>query len=340
LVLYTDTLLDRPDDAKTAYGILRFSGGDVTAVWDKRHAGRRVCDVAPGLGNCVVPVVGEPPRSGLPYEVVVGFNPFGRRLTEEQRADLRQAVAAGARIVNGTHDVLPWGESVVNLRDPLVGPFTVAEGSPAGRVRIVTVGSSHAIGKLTATVLLAEALVAAGISATWVPTGQTGVVIAERGRVIDSIPIDFVPGAVEALLAEHAAHGDVVIVEGQGSIFHPSYSPSTVALVHASAPHYLLLCHRLGQDILWGFETPMPSAPEAASAYLRLAESLGLLTDLLGVSLDSSRVGVAEYRSSVAELESVLGVPVVDPVRDSPEPLVERLRELLPHSGQVTVSAP
>jgi uncharacterized NAD-dependent epimerase/dehydratase family protein len=66
----------------------------------------------------------------------------------------------------------------------------------------------------------------------FVPTGQTGIIIAGWGISVDRVIADFAPGAAEQLVL-YAAHegADLIVVEGQGAINHPAYAPVTLALM-------------------------------------------------------------------------------------------------------------
>ena len=116
---------------------------------------------------------------------------------------------------------------------------------------------------MTTTILVAEALIGCGIDADWVATGQTGCIIHGEGAVIDSVVIDFVPGTIERLLG--ATTAAVVIVEGQGGILHPAYSPSTVALMHACRPQHHVLCHRLGARVHAGTDVEIADLATVAA---------------------------------------------------------------------------
>ncbi len=100
------------------------------------------------------------------------------------------------------------------------------------RRSLLTVGNDCAVGKMTVSLELVRAANAAGIAARFVPTGQTGILIAGWGISVDRVIADFAPGAAEQLVL-YAAHegADLIVVEGQGAINHPAYAPVTLALM-------------------------------------------------------------------------------------------------------------
>ena len=62
----------------------------------------------------------------------------------------------------------------------------------------------------------------AGLRSVFVPTGQTGIMIAGWGIAVDAVVSDFLAGAGEVVV-EGSKRGDLLFVEGQGSIIHPQY---------------------------------------------------------------------------------------------------------------------
>ena len=89
----------------------------------------------------------------------------------------------------------------------------------------------------------------AGSRPRFVPTGQTGIAIAGWGIAVDAVVSDFIAGAAERLVVEgHERGGELLFVEGQGSLTHPAYSGVTLGLIHGSAPHAFVLCHQAGAD--------------------------------------------------------------------------------------------
>ena len=119
---------------------------------------------------------------------------------------------------------------------------------------MLTVGSDCAIGKKTVAIELDREARARGLESQFVPTGQTGVAIAGWGIAIDAVVADFIAGAAERLVVEGAERGgELLFVEGQGSLSHPAYSGVTLGLMHGSAPHAYVLCHVAGATEIEGY---------------------------------------------------------------------------------------
>src|SRR3954467_4297477 len=99
-----------------------------------------------------------------------------------------------------------------------------------------------------------------GTTSEFVPTGQTGMAIAGWGIAVDAVVSDFLAGAAEQLVLEGVARGgELLWVEGQGSLLHPAYSGVTLGLLHGSAPHTFVLCHMAGERYVdRGDRVPIP----------------------------------------------------------------------------------
>ena len=116
--------------------------------------------------------------------------------------------------------------------------------APAARgagKRLLTVGTDCAVGKKYTALAIDRELRRRGELSDFRATGQTGLLISGRGIVIDAVIADFIAGAAEELSpANNADHWD--IVEGQGTLLHPSYAGVTLGLIHGTQPDALVLC--------------------------------------------------------------------------------------------------
>ena len=139
-----------------------------------------------------------------------------------------------------------------------------------------------------------------GIASQFVPTGQTGIAIAGWGISVDAVVSDFIAGAAEQLVVEGVERGgELLLVEGQGSVLHPAYSGVTLGLIHGSAPHAYVLCHQAGSTCVDGDERfPIPPLPQL----VRLHEELSLIArpaPVLAVALNTRYLDDAAARAAI-----------------------------------------
>jgi uncharacterized NAD-dependent epimerase/dehydratase family protein len=180
---------------------------------------------------------------------------------------------------------------------------------------LLTVGTDCSLGKKYTALTLAREFRKRGIAADFRATGQTGILIAGSGIPIDAVISDFVAGAAE-LLSPEAAPDHWDIIEGQGSLFHPSYAGVSLALLHGSQPDVIVLCHEIGRDIILGlkdFKTPPLS--EAINTNLMLARLTNPNVRCAGVALNTASVDIAQARRALAECSRDLNMPAADPIR-------------------------
>jgi uncharacterized NAD-dependent epimerase/dehydratase family protein len=313
--------------AKTAHGLIRYGKDEVVCVIDSTLAGKRVADVLPDLGRDA-PIVGtlQEALELSPTSVLVGLAPAGGRLPAEWMETLRAAAGAGLEIVSGLHQRLAPefpGKPVWDVREPPGGiPLFSGEGFEVGPKVALTVGTDSAIGKMTATLEIERAAREAGLSAEFVPTGQTGIVIAGWGLCVDAVVSDFVAGAAEQLVLEAAkASPDLVLVEGQGSLGHPAYSGVTLGLMHGSCPDCLILCSAdPAEEVFRG--VPRPSPARVARLYEEVA-SLTKPAPVVAVSLNTRGMEESEAQDLIAAVADETGLPTTDPFRSSAAPLLQ-----------------
>jgi uncharacterized NAD-dependent epimerase/dehydratase family protein len=317
--------------AKTAHGLIRYGKDEVVCVIDSTLAGKRVRDVLPDLGRDA-PIVGtlEEAIELSPTSILVGLAPAGGRLPVEWMETLRAAVDANLEIVSGLHQRLapefPEGK-IWDVREPPEGiPLFSGEGFDVGPKVALTVGTDSAIGKMTATLEIECAAREEGLSPEFVPTGQTGVVIAGWGLCVDAVVSDFVAGASEQLVLEAAkATPDLILVEGQGSLGHPAYSGVTLGLMHGSCPDCLILCAAdPSEEVFRG--VPRPSPARVARLYEEVA-SLIKPAPVVAVSLNTRGLDDERALDLIAAVADETGLPTADPFRGSAAPILEAVLE-------------
>ncbi len=336
---------------KTAVGVIRFGPDDVQAVIDSTQAGGNVSSILPGRDIPIVAGLDEAlARKPRPDTLLIGIAPTGGKLPDSWRATIHAAIRAGLDVHSGLHTFLgddpefaaaaaAAGTSIVDYRRPPTRMETaVGRRHGPGKRVILTVGTDCAIGKMSVALELRRAALAAGRSASFVPTGQTGMMIDGWGVAVDRLISDFAQGTVEWLVEEGERRGDWVIVEGQGSLDHAAYSSVTLALIHGSTPHAMVLVHKAGQTEHDFDHLPDVSYPIAElGPFIDLHERVaGLLAPsrVVAIALNTSAIVDADdARAEIARVAAETGLPVDDPVRLGGDALwaeIERRVEALP----------
>ncbi len=340
-------------DAKTAFGVIRYGPDPVVALVDSTNAGRNVREwLGPEHEVPIVATLAEALPLG-PTALVIGIAPTGGRLPDSWRATILEGLAAGLEVHSGLHAFLgddpelaaaaaTAGVRIVDYRRPPEQSETAVgrRHRPGSRV-ILTVGTDCAVGKMSVALELVRAARAAGDAAVFVPTGQTGQMIAGWGVAVDRVVSDFLNGTVERLTEEGEMRGDWLLIEGQGSLDHPAYSSVTVGLIHGATPHAMILVHQPGlADHDWTHvpERIFPLAP--LPGLIRAHEVVaGLVapSKVVAVALNTSLIPDAdEARRAIAATETETGLPCDDPFRFGPQRLWPRVRaavESLPWVG-------
>ena len=315
------------NSAKTAHGLIRYGKDEVVCVMDSTLAGERVVGVLPDLGHDA-PIVGtlHEALDLSPTSILVGLAPAGGKLPEEWMETLRAAAGAGLEIVSGLHQRLAPefpGKPVWDVREPPEGiPLFSGEGFEVGPKVALTVGTDSAIGKMTATLEIERASRGAGFSPEFVPTGQTGIIIAGWGICVDAVVSDFVAGASEQLVLEAARRDpELILVEGQGSLGHPAYSGVTLGLLHGSCPDCLVLCTAPPDEEVFA-GVPRPAPARVARLYEEVA-ALVKPAPVVAVSVNTRGLEDAEAAAFVASVADETGLPAADPFRGSAAPIFE-----------------
>ena len=315
-------------NAKTAHGVIRYSKDEVVAVLDRDNAGRNISEVLPELERSV-PIVGSM-AEGLeknPTAFLLGVATPGGWMPEHWRSWILEAIGDGLEIVNGLHTMLnDDAEFVSKAADRGVRLWDVRQPPPdiplfsgksldAPQKIALTVGSDCAVGKKTTALEIAAAGSRAGTNCEFVATGQTGVLIAGKGIAVDRVISDFLAGAAEKLVLDAEPDSEVLVIEGQGSLWHPAYSGVTLGLLHGSCPHALVLCHHAGRDAI---EEPpytkIPPLSELVSMYEALA-AVNRPARVACVSINCHGLSDADAEAAIADAERETGLPAGDPFR-------------------------
>jgi uncharacterized NAD-dependent epimerase/dehydratase family protein len=167
-----------------------------------------------------------------------------------------------------------------------------------------------------------------GMNADFRATGQTGILIDGAGIPLDAIVADFMAGAVENLTPDNDPdHWD--IIEGQGSLFHVSFSGVTLALIHGGQPDALVLCHEPTREHMRGIpDFKLPSLEEVRDASLQMAKVVNPNCVVTGISINTSGLSEGEAKTYLAEVEKRMGLPTVDPFREGAGRLVDALEDI------------
>lgn len=326
-----------PEESKTANACIRYTPERVVGIIDASKTGSTAQSVL-GFGGDI-PVVGTL-EDGLalgPNALVIGIAPAGGQLPEAWLRLLAGALENRLEIWSGLHTFIgdvpelaalakKHNVAIHDLRRP-PAKLTVAN----GRVRdiaatvVLTVGTDCNIGKMTTQLQLLGALRDRGIRTSFAATGQTGILVEGRGIGVDAVVADFIAGAAEKLVLECAEGADLVLVEGQGSIIHPSYSGVTYGLLHGSLPHAQVLCAQPSRTAInrceWVKIPPLLDfirLCEAVAAPLRAAPVIGISLNTFDLDEDTALRTIENVRHET-------GLPTTDTVRFDAEPLVDAI---------------
>jgi uncharacterized NAD-dependent epimerase/dehydratase family protein len=261
--------------------------------------------------------------------MVIGVANIGGKIVDSWLPHLLNALEAGLDLVSGMHARLSdtpalkaaaqlHRRRLIDVRTPPQN-IQIANGRKRSGMRLLTVGTDCALGKKYTALTIARALKTRGVAADFRATGQTGIMIAGAGMPMDAVVSDFEAGAAEMLSPDAAAdHWDVI--EGQGSLSHPSYAGVSLGLLHGSQPDVIVVCHEPGRTHVIGHpELPMPTVEYTIDLNLTMGRRTNPAIRCGGVAFNTSRLSDAEARRLMASESQRLGLPVADPVRGGEE---------------------
>lgn len=271
--------------------------------------------------------------------MVVGVVNAGGVLPDHWVDVIVQAIEAGFDIASGLHTRLAskpaiaeaaqrHGRQLFDVRHT-DRTFATGKGTKRSGLRLLTVGTDCSAGKKYTALALEREMRARGMDADFRATGQTGVFISGRGVAIDAVVADFISGAVEWIAPEAApTHWD--LVEGQGSLFHPSFAGVSLGLLHGAQPDAFVVCHEPTRKTMRGVAHPLPTIQQV----IDLTVTCGRLTNPairpVGIAINTQALDEAAARAYLEETARAHDLPATDPVRFGVGPIVDRLRALFP----------
>ena len=328
-----------PLSVKTSRGVAAFRGQD--CVGEFRHDD---CPLTLGL-----------PRMGMAEAasagartLILGIAGAGGKVGADLIEDAAAALEAGLNVASGLHERLrdqprlaelaaARGLALFDVRDPPAG-LSVGKGYPRPGRRLLTVGTNCSVGKMYATLALTEALRQRGVAADFRATGQTGILIAGEGVAVDAVVADFISGAIEQLAPGRDDDG-WDLIEGQGSLFHPSFAGVSLGLLHGAQAEALVLCHEPGRAHMRGI--PGRPVPELADCLERNLEAARLTSPdvrAAGICLNTSAMDAETAQRLCSVIEVQMGLPCTDPVRFGVESIIDQILCPAPSTLSTNVS--
>ncbi|MDF2232026.1 DUF1611 domain-containing protein [Albimonas sp. CAU 1670] len=267
--------------------------------------------------------------------LVIGVANRGGIISESWKVVLKEALEKGLDLASGLHNLLrdepelvavakANGRTLHDVRIPTV-KYPIASGVKRTGKRCLAVGTDCSVGKMYTALAMGKEMEARGIKSSFRATGQTGILITGGGVPLDAVIADFMAGSIEYLTPDNDAdHWD--LIEGQGSLFHASYSGVTLALIHGGQPDALVVCHEPTRPHMRGLpDYKVPSIGAVADLALTMAQMVNPDCKVIGISVNTSGMPEAEALAYLKELEAEYKMPAVDPFRTGVGALVDAL---------------
>jgi uncharacterized NAD-dependent epimerase/dehydratase family protein len=343
-IVLTDGHLDTMN-AKTAHGLIRGTERfEIVGVIDAPQAGQDAGEVLDGKPRNI-PIFAEV-KTALQTlanvdTCIVGVATVGGMFPGNMLAIVKECIENGLNIVNGLHDFLNDRPEILALaqkhqvtltdvRRPKAKKdlhFWTGEIFTVKAPIIAVLGMDCAMGKRTTARLIRQALEKNQLKAQMIYTGQTGWLQGgQYGFVFDSTLNDFISGELEhAIVSCYRETGaQVILLEGQSALRNPSGPCGAEFLVSGNAK-YTILVHapkRKYYDNIpeWGEIPPVESEMEVVKIYGSKVIALALNTQ--GCTQEEAFNYQKEYTQK-------LNIPVLLPIEEGVEPIVEVIKQLI-----------
>lgn len=274
-------------------------------------------------------------REAGAHTLVIGVANRGGIISPSWKTVLIEALKEGFDLASGLHNLLndeedlvsvakEYGRQLHDVRIPSTD-YPIASGIKRKGLRCLAVGTDCSVGKMYTAMALDKEMRASGMKSTFRATGQTGILITGDGVPLDAVIADFMAGSIEWLTPDNDDdHWD--LIEGQGSLFHISYSGVTMALIHGGQPDALILCHEPTREHMRGLpDYKLRSLEELRVLALGLAQMANANCKVVGVSVNTQHLNEAEAKAYIEQIEQEMALPTTDPFRFGASKLVSAL---------------
>jgi D-glutamate N-acetyltransferase len=318
---------DVPDAlaAKTAIGIV-----DWRKDWCLGQVRLEGCAADTGVPDMSIP---DGASAGAKTMIIGAVN-AGGLLPDRWIASIVEALDAGMDVASGLHAKLGDipaikeaadrnGRQLHDVRHNTM-TFSTGKGSKRPGKRILAVGTDCSVGKKYTALAMDKAMSTRGYKSSFCATGQTGVFISGRGVALDAVIADFISGAAEWLSPE-TDEDHWQIVEGQGSMFHPSFAGVTLGLLHGSQPDGFIVCHEPSRTTMRGVDTPLPTIQQVIDATVQSGQLTNPDIRCIGIAVNTSALEDGEALAYLAKVGEQHGLPATDPVRYGMDAIVDKV---------------
>lgn len=322
-----------PHTGKTAASVIRYRSDEVVALLDRQQAGKTSGELL-GVGGDL-PILASLHDVPHATTLLLGTAPPGGKIPAAWREIILDAISRGLNVIGGLHDFLSedpefvaaadqHGVELIDVRKTNEKDIAQRIGLRADCLRVLTVGHDCSIGKMVTAIELTGGLKHRGVNAKFIATGQTGIMIDGQGCPIDRVISDFVSGAVEKMILANQQH-DVLMIEGQGSLSHPSYSAVTLGLLHGANPQAMILCYQVGRERITGLEhlkiPPLAKIKELNETMASIHQE----SKVIGIAMNSSLVSASAAEAERQRIGQQFGLPVCDVIRHGSDDLVDAI---------------
>jgi uncharacterized NAD-dependent epimerase/dehydratase family protein len=280
--------------------------------------------------------------------MIVGVANAGGVLPDDWTKVIVKAIESGLDVASGLHTRLASkpaiAEAAAKLGRQLIDVrhtdqrFDTGKGNKRPGMRLLTVGTDCSVGKKYTVLALEREMRSRGFDADFRATGQTGVFISGRGAAIDAVVADFISGAAE-WISPPAEHHHWDLIEGQGSMFHPSFAGVSLGLLHGSQPDAFVVCHEPTRRTMRGVHHPLPSIRSVIDLTVRSGSITNPHIRPVGIAVNTAALDEAEASNYLKRVEDDHMLPATDPIRFGVASIVDRIGADFPATLNVSAKA-